>query len=299
MPRSKRLLVTGSSGFIGSNIVLQALSEGYEVVGLDIKDNRIKDIDFIKGDIREKAVVEKAVKGVDYVMHLAAVTSNLEFESDLRGCYETNVAGFLNLIDAAHRNGCKKFAYASSAVIYKDRFSEDAPINVNGITNHYAKSKVIGEMLAGSYQDLYNLQTMGMRLFNNYGTGENEKGNYASIPTLFLKYKQKGEKIVIYGDGTQSKDKIYVTDTAKIALKLLEKGTERIYNVGTGVASSYNRIADIIGKERIYVKNPLSTYQYLTRADTTRLIKAIGNYKFISIEEGIKKLADYYKIKIG
>ena len=298
MTKSKRLLITGSSGFIGRNIARQALSEGYEVIGMDIKPNKTKGIKFIKGDVRDKAIVEKASRNVEYIIHLAAITSNLEFESDFRKCYDINVNGFLNVIDVAHNNGCKKFLYASSSAVYLDKFSENTVIDISKRNNHYAKSKLINEMLASSYHNLYGLPIVGMRFFNNYGPEENEKGNYASIPTIFLKYKKEGKTIRIYGDGRQARDMIYVTDTAKIALKLLRKSVHPIYNIGTGIATSYNSIANMFKQEKEYVKNPLSAYQLLTKADTSRLIRTIGNYKFVSIEEGIKKLAKYYKVKL-
>src|SRR5208283_1164509 len=196
---------------------------------------------------------EKAMAGVDYVIHLAAVTANLQFDADLKGCFDVNVNGFMNVIDAARINGVKKFVYASSSAVYTDKFSEDTVIDFSKKNNNYAKSKIINEMQASSYQDLYGLPTVGLRFFNAYGPGENEKGNYASIPMLFLRYKQKGEKIVIYGDGTQARDTVHVTDVAAIALKLLEKSTHMVYNVGTGVATPYNKIADMFKQEKVYV----------------------------------------------
>ena len=298
MSNKKRLLVTGGAGFIGRNIATQALGLGYDVTTLDKQDNTVSGVTFIRGDIRDKATVEKAMKGVDYVIHLAAVTANLQFDADLKGSYDINVNGFMNVMETARLNGVKKFVYASSSAVYTDHFSEDKIIDAINRGNHYAKSKIMNEMQASSYQDLYGLVTVGMRFFNVYGPGENEKGNYASIPMIFLKYKQKGEKIVIYGDGTQARDTIHVNDVAAIALKLLEKGTHRVYNIGTGVATPYNKIADLFHQEKVYVKNPVSPYQPRTKADLTRLKSVIGEYKFIPIGEGVRKLAEQYGVKL-
>ena len=134
------------------------------------------------------------------------------------------------------------------------------------------------------------LDAIGMRFFNVYGAWENDKGNYASIVSLFMKQKKAG-MISIYGDGKQARDLIHADDVAKIALLLLRKGRKEVYNVGTGKATSYNEIADLVGGNRTYVKNPLSTYQLLTKADTKRLLDDIGNFTFVDVKEGIARLA--------
>ena len=281
------VLVTGCSGFIGSHVSERALSEGYRVIGLDVKDCSNPEVEFIKGSITDKLAVEKAVSGADYVIHLAAITSNIEFEKDYERAHEVNVNGFLNVINAAAKSKCKKFLYASSSAVYPEesQFSEDFIINIKRQRNHYAKSKLINEMYAESYRDIYKLPTVGMRFFNVYGPGENEKGDYASIITIFKSYKEMGKKLVIYGDGSQARDFIYVKDVAEIVLKLLKKAESGVYNVGTGTATSYLKIAELIDPlNKEHIPNPLSSYQRLTRADTGKLEEAIGEYKFTELE---------------
>lgn len=137
----------------------------------------------------------------------------------------------------------------------------------------------------------YQLRTLALRYFNVYGNGENQKGDYASVVTLFLKARKNGESLVIYGNGTQARDLIDVRDVAQITLDLLEKGSYHIYNVGTGVATTYATIAGMIDEHHItYVPNPLPSYQDYTRAETTRLREALGDYQFIELERGIEDM---------
>jgi nucleoside-diphosphate-sugar epimerase len=134
---------------------------------------------------------------------------------------------------------------------------------------------------------------VGLRFFNVYGPDENEKGDYASIVSLLLKAWRSGEKLLVYGDGEQARDLINVKDAARVTVDILEKGGEPVYNVGTGVATTYTRVAEMIDKANVsYVPNPLRHYQYYTRAETGRLRTAIGAMDFLSVEEGLAAMRD-------
>ncbi len=285
-----RLFITGICGFIGRHIATEAMRQGFEVSGCDRRPIKIDGASIHKADVRDKKAMLKLTKKADSIIHLAAVTSNLEFEKKMPYCYEVNVNGTNNIFEAAFENGCEKLLYASSSAVYADKFSEDAAIDIGGMKNHYAKTKLMNEAVGKSYRSQGLLDAVGMRFFNVYGAWENDKGNYASIVSLFMKQKKAG-MISIYGDGKQARDLIHADDVAKIALLLLRKGRKEVYNVGTGKATSYNEIADLVGGNRTYVKNPLSTYQLLTKADTKRLLDDIGNFTFVDVKEGIARLA--------
>ena len=292
----KKILVTGCSGFIGRKVAMTVIEKGYQVSGIDIKECNIPGIEFEKISITDSEDVIRAAEGADSIIHLAAVTSNLEFEKDLKRSYEVNVQGFANIIEAAVKNKCKRFLYASSSAVYIDSFSEDSVIDIRKQRNHYAKTKIINEIMAQSYSDLYGLSAVGMRFFNVYGEGENDKGNYASIINLFFNQRDSGKTITVYGDGRQSRDLINVDDVAEIVIRLIDNGSGEIYNIGTGESIPYMEIAGMIGGRNVeYVKNPLSSYQYLTRADTRKLIEAIDRYRFISCKEWImQKIEEKY-----
>lgn len=290
----KKILITGCSGFIGRHAVSYSLKNGYRVVGLDLKPLGIKDKDlaFVRGDINDMRAVERAARGCRYVLHLAAMTSLPDFRYDLHRSYGTNVMGFLNVIEAAKRNRCAKFAYASSSAVYGDSFSEESVIDVKAQRNHYGKSKLIDEMIADSYADSFKLSTVGLRYFNVYGPGEEVKERSSPV-TQFLKSRRKDGAITIFGDGKQSKDFIHVDDAIRITFMLIEsrKGVG-VFNVGTGVSTSFNEVARIMGPAKVaYVRNPyLSSYIFYLKADTRRLRKAIGKYQFIRLKDGISRL---------
>lgn len=291
-PMSKTLVITGVSGFVGSYVAEEALRRGYRVSGLDRNESHRagRQIEFIQADIRDRDTTRQVMKGKDYVIHLAAVTSNLEFEKNPTDCNDINVNGFANVVDAAARSGCKKVVYASSAAVYFDSFSEDTVIDFRKQRNHYAKTKIMNEMMASSYTDIYGMSTVGLRYFNVYGKGENEKGDYASIVTLFLRAKKEGVALVVYGDGKQARDLINVVDAARITLDLLERSSDEVYNVGTGVATAYGPLAEMIDGHIRYVPNPLSSYQYYTRADTGRLRETLHDYKCQELEQGVREM---------
>jgi nucleoside-diphosphate-sugar epimerase len=285
---SKRLLITGASGFIGGYVAKEALRRGYRVTGLDRRGSGTGGVEAIRADIRDREHMMRVVKDQDCVIHLAAVTSNVEFIKNPAECYDVNANGFLNIIEAAAQSGCERFVYASSAAVYLDGFSEDTVIDIARQGNHYAKTKIMNEMVARSYAQIRRMRTIGLRFFNVYGNGENAKGDYASIVTIFLKAKSKGEPLVVYGDGRQARDLIHVTDAATLTMDLLEQGDAEIYNVGTGAAMSFNDIARMIDPDHIeYVPNPLTDYQYYTRADTRRLRKTLGDYRPADLPTGI------------
>ncbi len=301
MASDKQILITGCSGFIGRHVSAYAVAAGYRVVGLDLKDCDVEGVRFIRGDLRDKNIVENAAKGCDYVIHLGAITIPQRFKEDLVGNYEININGFINVIEAARKNNCKKFLYASSASMYlPESFSEDAVIDTHRQRNHYSKSKMVDEMIADSFNDVYGFKSIGLRFFNVYGKDEERKGQSACALGQFLMAKMNGEPLLIYGDGKQSKDFIYMDDAVKILFLILEKTDSGVYNVGTGVNTQFNTIADLIDKgAKKYIPMPLPTYQYITKADTRRLLSLIGKYKFVSIEEGITELLSYYKLNYG
>ncbi len=290
------LLITGSSGFLGSHAARKALEMGYHVRGFDTKPPIVEGIEHVTGDIRDHAAVVKAMKGVDKVLHLAACTANTEFIKDKKTNYEINVNGFLNVIEAAREAGVERFAYASSAATYlwdTGQFHEDAVIDVKKQRNHYSKSKLMNEMKADSYRDDHGMAPVGLRFFNIYGTGENEKGDYASIITQFIGMKLQGKPLVVYGDGSQARDFIHVEDAAKLALIALEEGKHPVYNVGTGKTISYDEIANLIDKEhKAYVTNPYKAYQMLTRADTKRLRELAPDFVFADVREMIPRMVE-------
>ncbi len=264
------ILVTGGSGFIGRNIVKMLKEEGNTVGTYDIRDkNSVSDY-HIMSDVRNLKMLEKACSGIDYVFHLAAVTSPPEFENLSGEGYEVNVMGTYNVLAASAKNNVKRVILASSSSVYGDirEAARESELPAS-YSNFYPMTKKINEMAARLFNE-YGLETVSLRYFNTYGVGENSKREYSSVIWKFIDSIRNGKKPVIFGDGTQRRDFIYVEDTAKASVLAMKNGTHGgTYNVGTGKTTDFNRIFHIVKEEMRYqgetehVPNPLKSYQML------------------------------------
>jgi UDP-glucose 4-epimerase len=281
-----KLLITGSVGFIGSYAVKAALARGWEVDSLDIRARPPRN-----ADVRLLTRME-----CDVVLHLAAYSSNAGFADNMADNYACNVMGTWNVLRLAAQSGAR-VVYASSSAVYRpdirDNWEHDT-IDPRDVHSHYAKSKLMNEMMAASYQTA-GVNCLGLRIFNAYGAGDELKAPGKQAPPTWMRIaKERGEPIVIYGDGTQAKDFIHVSDVVECIMRLIESDATGIVNVGTGVATGFNGLAALIGVDQKptpkieyrAIPDPAS-YQFFTRADTTRLLSIIGAYEFKSIEEGL------------
>ena len=293
------ILVTGGSGFIGRNIVKILKEEGNTVGTYDIKDKNSESDYHIMADIRNLKMLEKACSGIDYVFHLAAVTSPPEFENFTGEGYEVNVIGTYNVLAASTKNSVKRVILASSSSIYGD--IKQAAVETHlpkNYSNFYPMTKIINEMTARLISK-YGLETVSLRYFNTYGAGENSKGDYSSVIWKFIDAIRNNKKPIIFGDGTQSRDFIYVEDSAKASVLAMKNGTPgEAYNVGTGKSTDFNTVFQIVKEEMgyqgqpEYVPNPLKSYQTFTLADIT---KTMGELKFgprYDIRDGVKKMIE-------
>jgi UDP-glucose 4-epimerase len=291
------VLVTGGSGFIGRNIVKLLKEEVDTVATLDVKDkNSIADYHIIC-DVRNRQMVEKALAGIDYVYHLAAVTSPPEFENLTGDGYDVNVLGTYNVLAASQANKVKRVVIASSSSVYGNtsRAASEDSIQEE-YSNFYPLTKRINEMTANLFND-YGVETVALRYFNTYGLGENSKGPYSSVIWKFIEGIRKGEQPVIYGNGKQSRDFIYVRDTARASILAMKKGKQgEVYNVGTGRSTDFNTILGIVKeemkyeKEAKYIPNPLKSYQMFTQADISKTTRELGFAPEYDIRKGVREM---------
>lgn len=296
------ILVTGGSGFIGRNIVKLLKEEGETVATLDIRERDSVADYHIRNDVRNLRMVEGACKGIDYVFHLAAVTSPPEFDNLLGDGYSTNVQGTYNVLAASAKSGVKRVILASSSSIYgQTSTSTSEEYLQDTYSNLYPLSKRINELTA-SYFSNHGLETVSLRYFNTFGSGENTKGAYSSVIWKFIESIKDGRAPEIYGDGRQRRDFIYVKDTARASILAMKKGKNgEVYNVGTGRATDFNTIFDIVKKEMgykgdvQYVPNPMKSYQYFTQADMTKSNEQLNFTPEYDIQNGIKEISDSLK----
>ena len=209
---SKTILITGGAGFIGSNLCDYFLSKGNRVICLDnFATGHRHNIDYllvnknfqlIEGDIRNSEDCKKAVKGVDYVLHQAALGSVPRSIVDPLTSNDVNISGFLNMLVASRDAGVKRFVYAASSSTYGD--SENLPKVENIIgkpLSPYAITKYVNELYAEIFSKTYGLETIGLRYFNVFGRKQDPNGSYAAVIPKFVLQLLKGESPVINGDG--------------------------------------------------------------------------------------------------
>jgi UDP-glucose 4-epimerase len=271
--------------------------QGDTVATLDIKDkNSVADYHIIC-DVRNRQMVEKALSGIDYVYHLAAVTSPPEFENLTGEGYDVNVLGTHNVLAASQANRVKRVVIASSSSVYGNTSkaaSEDWL--QEKYSNFYPLTKRINEMTANLFNE-YGVETVALRYFNTYGLGENSKGPYSSVIWKFIESMRKGEQPIIYGDGRQSRDFIYVRDTARASVTAMKKGKQgEVYNVGTGRSTDFNTIFGIVKEEMKYeneakyIPNPLKSYQMFTQADISKTTRELGFNPEYDIRKGVREM---------
>ncbi|KXA94355.1 hypothetical protein AKJ37_07685 [candidate division MSBL1 archaeon SCGC-AAA259I09] len=305
-----KILVTGGAGFIGSHLVDQLLSEGHEVKVLDnlhsgnvdnLKQHREDpSFRFIKGDIRDDSDVRKAVKGVEAVFHEAAITSVPISVENPELTWEVNVDGTLNLIEKSLAEDVERFVFASSCAVYGE--AEDLPIGEDSklkTASPYAESKIAGEEKILQKQEEQGLNPIIFRYFNVYGPRQGG-GRYAGVITKFLKRLDNGEPPIIFGDGEQTRDFVYIKDIVNANLLALEKRQtrERIFNVGFGEEVSINKLCEMLLKltgksdlEPVYKEARSGDIRY-SRADLTRIRKDLEYNPKIPLKEGLRKLIE-------
>ena len=256
-PENSTFLVTGGAGFIGSNLCQAILEMGYKVRCLDNlstgkKSNMDEFIDnpdftFIEGDIRDLDTCVAACEGVDYVLNQAAWGS-VPRSIEMPLLYEDiNIGGTLNMMEAARRCGVKKFVYASSSSVYGD--NTNIPLKETEYPlpkSPYAASKASCELYLKTYHEAYGLNYVSLRYFNVFGPKQDKNSQYAAVIPNFISALLEGEKPIIYGDGEQTRDFIYVKDVVKANIKSCECDYNGIVNVASGRKMTINELYRII-----------------------------------------------------
>ena len=249
-----KILVTGGSGFIGSHIVEHYQDKAEEIRVLDnLRTGYRKNLEglkcsFIEGSVTDRETVARAVDGVDYIFHMAALVSVPESMAKPAECVDINVHGLLNVLEAAAAAGVKKLVFASSAAIYGDNPSvPKLETMLPEPKSPYAITKLDGEF----YLDLFNrergLETAAIRFFNVFGPRQDPKGAYAAAVPIFIEKALKGEDITVHGDGEQTRDFIYVKDiVGALSFAAETPGVTGVFNAGYGGQMTINDLANKI-----------------------------------------------------
>lgn len=313
-PEGSRFLVTGSAGFIGSNLVEAILKLGYKVRGLDNfstgKKENVEEFlnnpnyEFIEGDIRNLETCMRACEGIDFVLNQAAwgsVPRSIEMPLFYE---EVNIKGTLNMMEAARQNKVKKFVYASSSSVYGDEPNLPKTEGREGnVLSPYALTKKVNEEYGKLYTKLYGLDTYGLRYFNVFGRRQNPDGAYAAVIPKFIKQLLNDDAPTINGDGKQSRDFTYIENVIEANLKACNAphvAAGEAYNIAFGgrefLLDIYHQLLYALGKDiqPIFGPNRKGDIKH-SNADITKAKELIGYNPDWSFERGIKEAINWYK----
>lgn len=288
-----KILVTGGTGFLGSELTQQLIDKGHEVVVLDnlsagSKENIPKEAEFIKGDIRNREDVERASEDVEAVFHLAAKISVSESMKKPDKYMDHNVTGTTNILET---NKDKKIVNVSSAAAYGT--PQEIPIKEQHPLlpeSFYGVSKKLAEQACKSYREIYDTNITIARPFNIYGEGQNPDNPYAGVITIFIDRAKNDKPLTIYGDGEQTRDFIHKKDVARALIKIL--GENKTFNIGTGKEITINQLAKTIkevtkSNSKIEHTEPREGDIERSCSDVKKL-KKTGWEPKINLKEGLK-----------
>jgi UDP-glucose 4-epimerase len=305
----RRAVVTGGVGFIGYHLASSLLKSGYHVTIIDdLSTGRLENIadlselckedpyrlNFVEGSITDLFLLKQLFKDAAFVFHQAAIANVQRSIEDPARVNDVNVTGTLNVLTAARDNGVEKLVFASSCAVYGDAALLPASENMEtGPISPYAVSKLTGEHYCHVFQHNYGLQTACLRYFNVYGPGANPDSDYAAVIPRFISLVKRGEQPVIFGDGEQSRDFVYVDDVVEANIQLAENTATGVYNIGSGVSTSINELAALVmGMCRqklspLYKESRQGDVKHIS-ADITRA-KMIGYSPKFSLADGLKR----------
>jgi len=305
-------LVTGGAGFIGSHIVRRLVEESEFVRVVDnlstgqlVRLDDVRDsIEFVDGDLADERVSDEVVRGVDFVLHQAAVPSVQRSVCDPTGTNRSNVTATLNLLESCRKAGVRRFVYAASSSVYGDTEvlpkTEEMPPNP---LSPYALQKFVGERYCKLYYDLYGLETVSLRYFNVFGPDQDPHSEYSAVIPKFVTKLLANEPITVYGDGEQSRDFTYVGNVVEanlLALRAFEV-SGNVCNIGCGEHITLNKLIrlleEILGvKSNVNYAAPKPGDVRHSLADITRARRLLGYEPKVMVKEGLSRTVQAFMI---
>lgn len=296
-----RVAVTGGAGFIGSHVVEQCLDAGLDVVVLDNfstgRKSNLKSfsdrIELVECDLSVFSGWESSLKDCKWVIHLAALADIVPSIQNPEAYFHANVTATLNILTVARKYGCKRFIYSASSSCYGIPDIYPTPEYALLSPQYpYALTKRLGEELVLHWSNIYDLPAISLRFFNVYGTRSRTSGTYGAVFGVFLAQKLAKEPFTIVGDGEQTRDFTYVTDVASAVITACKSNVAgEIFNVGSGNTVAINRIAELLGGEKIYIPSrpgePATTF-----ADTEKIKTQLNWSPQVGIEKGVGLVLD-------
>ncbi|MDZ4723548.1 MAG: SDR family oxidoreductase [candidate division Zixibacteria bacterium] len=304
-----KYLITGGAGFIGSNIARKLIEDGEHVRVLDNfssgkEENLVEiinDIELIEGDIRDYWTVSSTVKGMDYVLHQAALPSVPKSILNPLSANAVNIDGTLNVLEASRLAGVKRFVMASSSAVYGE--SVELPKHEGIIPSPlspYAVAKLTNEYYCKVYNDLYKLPTVALRYFNIFGPRQDPKSEYAPVIPRFITLLHSGQKPTIYGDGEQSRDFIYIDNAVEANLLAARNPalSGQVFNVANGFQCTLNQLLERL--RQILGVNLPAEYAPAREGDirhsyaSIEKLKSYGFNGSVGLDEGLQRTVAFF-----
>jgi UDP-N-acetylglucosamine 4-epimerase len=312
-PKNTKFLITGGAGFIGSNLAEHLLKQGYYVRVIDNfstgkKSNietflTLPNFHLIEADIRDLEKCQEACKGIDYVLHQAALGSVPRSIKDPLTSNEVNVSGFLNMMIAARDQQVKRFVYASSSSVYGDEATLPKTEGKEGnLLSPYAITKHVNELYAKIFSSLYGLETIGLRYFNVFGKRQDPESEYAAVIPLFVRAILRNETPIIHGDGYQTRDFTYIDNVIQanlLACLAPKEASKEVFNIACGeqvaVIDMYDTIAKLMDKHVKPINvSPRSGDIRHSLADISKAHRLLGYTPEYDFLQGIKLTLSWY-----
>lgn len=324
LAKPKTWLVTGVAGFIGSNLLEHLLKLDQTVVGLDnfatghqhnldevqgeVSQEQWTRFNFIEGDIRNEDDCKKAVIGVDYVLHQAALGSVPRSINDPATTNDVNISGFLNMLIAARDENVSSFSYAASSSTYGDHPAlPKVEANIGNPLSPYAVTKYVNELYADVFARAYNFNTIGLRYFNVFGKRQDPNGAYAAVIPKWTSDMINNEEVFINGDGETSRDFCFIENTVQmniLAATATDDAKTQVYNVAVGdrttLTTLYASIQNSLNSNGIACSNAPTYREFRagdvrhSQADISKAKNLLGYEPEFKIQQGIDKAMPWY-----
>jgi UDP-glucose 4-epimerase len=305
-------LITGAAGFIGSHLTHALVSRGDRVRAFDnfATGSRrnlariLHRIEFHEGDLRDRAAVERACEGVDYILHQGALPSVPRSVKEPRPSHETNVDGTFNLLEAARLHGVRRVLYAASSSAYGNQpgFPRVETMVPQPIAP-YPVQKLAGELYMKSYWQVYGLETVCLRYFNIFGPRQVPDSPYSGVMARFILQMMRGERPVIHGDGEQGRDFTYVDNAVRANLLALEAPAEKVagqvFNIACGERHTLNETYGILAQLLNFFGAPTYGPERAgdvrdSLADISAATEAFGYRPTVGFAEGLRRTVAWY-----
>jgi nucleoside-diphosphate-sugar epimerase len=308
-------LVTGGAGFIGSNIAETLVNRGERVRVIDDfstgKPSHIvsfkRGIELVRGDIRKLADVRKAMKGVTYVIHQAALRSVPKSVDNPTDSNDINIGGTLNVLLAARDAKAKRVVYASSSSVYGDAkvFPQQETFRPSPVSP-YAVAKMAAEHYCVMFTKTYGLETVSLRYFNVFGPRQDPESLYSAVIPRFMEQALNGEPLQVHWDGKQQRDFTFVENVVQANLLAARKPgvAGEVFNIANGRTYSLldliSVLEDILGRKLPRVHSPKRAGDVRkTYADVSRAKRLLGYKPSVGFEEGVRRTWDYFKLEFS